>query len=178
MGFWIERHERGEVFPRQIAAHDEPVRPEALTVEKRSSAQSQRRIELVVEGAVEALELDAELFEEFFRLVAETGRRIDGLAAAIADEKTPIAARELVALGVPAEVVVIIENENTRLCAHAFSEEVRGGEPADAAPDDDQVIGFARVRGVFPRSAVFHLMRRLPRPVVRASHPGKCGRIR
>ena len=32
-------------------------------------------------------------------------------------------------LACPPNVVVIIENENTRLCAHAFSEEVRDREP-------------------------------------------------
>src|SRR4029077_19550505 len=52
---------------------------------------------------------------------------------------------KLVAFGVSAEIVVVIENQDSCVLAGLFSEEVCGREPADAAADHDEVIGLAGV---------------------------------
>ena len=49
---------------------------------------------------------------------------------------------ELVALGVAAEVVVVVEDQDPRLRAVQLAMEVRGCEPADATADHDQVVSF------------------------------------
>src|SRR5258708_12201527 len=54
---------------------------------------------------------------------------------------------EFVAFGVTAEIVMIVENEDAAIGLGLCAVEVRGGEAADAAADDDQVVFFARIRG-------------------------------
>ncbi len=57
-----------------------------------------------------------------------------------------LAARpELVALRVPAEIVVVVEDQDARVLVDARAIEVRGRETADPAADDDEVVGFARL---------------------------------
>jgi hypothetical protein len=83
---------------------------------------------------------------------------IDRLAAAVADDQ-PAVERELVALGVAAEIIVIVEHEDACRRPGGAAIEPGGGEPADAAADHDEVValldrqafdrkarGFARLR--------------------------------
>src|ERR1700686_3763723 len=82
---------------------------------------------------------------------------------------------ELVALGVSAKVVVVVEDEDTSLAAGRLAVKMRGRETADAAADDDQVIDFAGVfrlaRG-FPEHAVAQAVSRVKRTRMAAPHSG------
>ena len=64
---------------------------------------------------------------------------------------------EFVALGVSAEVIVVLENQDARFVAGGLAEIVRRGQSAEASADDDQIVGFACVHGLgstAPKSAV------------------------
>src|SRR6266567_1816413 len=56
-----------------------------------------------------------------------------------------------------AEVVVVVENQDARAAASCFTVEVSGGQAADAAADNDQIVYLASIfrlaRGI-PESAV------------------------
>ena len=58
---------------------------------------------------------------------------------------------KFVALGVAAEIVVVFENEDARLAARGFAVEVRCRQSADAAANDDQIVGFAGIFGLARR---------------------------
>ncbi len=98
-------------------------------------------VELLVVGLVEAGGVDAEVFEYAFSNRTVVVRALDGLRASVAEQHT-IAGAELVALGVTAEIVVIIEDEHSRVGTGLSAIKVGGGESADAAPDDNQVVGL------------------------------------
>jgi len=70
---------------------------------------------------------------------------------------------ELVALRVPAKVVVIVENENARR-GFALTIEISGLETAGAAANDDEVVGLGRARRLQREIAVAELVRQLERP--------------
>ena len=53
---------------------------------------------------------------------------------------------EFVALGVSPEVVVVVENQHFRAATDVLDEVIGRGETAHSRPDDDQIVGFARVR--------------------------------
>src|SRR5262249_27100183 len=105
-----------------------------------STRQPERGIERLIERGLEPRYVDTEIGQEpTGHLGPLRARRIDRLAAAIADHQAAID-RELVALGVTAEIVVIVEHEDARLRPHSTAVEPCGREPADAAADHDQVI--------------------------------------
>src|SRR5262249_21139052 len=68
-------------------------------------------------------------------------RRLHRLAAAVPDDESPAQA-ELIALGVAAKVVVVIENEDARAAAKALPVEPGGREPADAAADHHEIVAL------------------------------------
>src|SRR5262249_29870021 len=68
-------------------------------------------------------------------------RRLDRLAAAITDQPT-LADRKLVAFGMPAEIVVIVEDQNAGARSCCLAIEPSGREPADPAADHDQVVAL------------------------------------
>src|SRR5262249_504010 len=77
---------------------------------------------------------------------------------------------------VTAEVVVIIEEQDARTVARLLAEEVRGGEPTDAAAHHDQIVCLTRISddaGLLPKRAVPQRMCQLPRAVVAAAHAGE-----
>ena len=85
---------------------------------------------------------------------------------------------ELVALGVAAEIVVIVEDEDARARARRAIE-LRRRQPADAAAHDHQVVAFAgaataRLR---PEIAVAQAMRVLEDAGVAAAQAGEGRRI-
>ena len=82
-------------------------------------------VEILVVIIVEALDVDADVLEQVLRHIGVPGRGIDGLGAAVADSCLAVNL-ELVALGMSAEVVVIIENEHARTGIF-LPEEVRRG---------------------------------------------------
>ena len=79
-----------------------------------------------------------------------------------------------------AEIVVILQDEHARLSAGGLMKEPRGGEPADASSDDDQIIGFARVDGIArvrPETAVAQAMRNFEGSLVTTAQSVKRRRI-
>ena len=67
--------------------------------------------------------------------------RFDVQGATVQREHPAVVA-ELVALGVPAEVVVVIENQDFRASTDVTKKVVRGGQPTQTAAHDHQVVGF------------------------------------
>ncbi len=63
------------------------------------------------------------------------------MAAAIADQRAR-PDHELVTLGMAAEIVVIVENENAALRPDRAAIKPRGRKPADAAANHDQIIAL------------------------------------
>src|SRR5262245_38381396 len=95
-------------------------------------------------------------------------------------EQQPSAHTELIARRVTTEVIVVVEEQDTRVVARLLAEEIRSGEPADAAAHHDQIIRLTRVRngtGLLPERAVPQCVCQLPRAVVTAAHAGEGRRI-
>src|SRR6185295_540213 len=103
-------------------------------------------------------------------------RRLYRLRPAVPDQG-PVAVAELVSLGVPAEVVVIVEDQDVRAGADCLPEEIRRGETAHPAADDDEIVALSSVLGVNPRLRVSQRVSDLERPRVAAAHPGPRRRV-
>ena len=103
-------------------------------------------------------------------------RRLDGLASPVTQQEPPVHG-ELVALGVPAEVVVVVEDQDRRV-RHPLPVEPRRGEPADARSDDHQihVVGGCDPLGIEP-PAIADGMRRLERSDVAATETRPARRV-
>ena len=104
---------------------------------------------------------------------------LDGKCAAKSQAERFVHA-EFVALGVSAEVVVIVENEDASLGSRCPPIEVRRSEPADTTADYDEIVGFPGVLGLagrIPESAIAHAVRRLKRTRMATAHSGQRGRI-
>jgi hypothetical protein len=77
--------------------------------------------------------------------------------------------RELVALRVTAEIIVIVENQDARVGVDVAAIEICGCQPADACANDNEVVVFARWPGR-PVLALHHGVCRFERPGVRTTH--------
>jgi len=97
-----------------------------------SGPQSILRVELLIEGAVEALRVDAEISQESRYGLIVSRRFCQALAAPVTNERAAPCAK-LIAFGVPPEVVVVIENEDARFRI-LFLMKVGRGETTDAYP--------------------------------------------
>jgi hypothetical protein len=84
---------------------------------------------------------------------------------------------EFVAFGVPAEIVVIIENEDAAICGRVCAIKVRGGETADAATDDDQIVFLSGIRRRRPGTAIAQRMSVLEGAGVAAAQAGEQRRV-
>jgi hypothetical protein len=85
---------------------------------------------------------------------------------------------KLVALGVAAEIVVVIQHENPGLWAMRFTKVVRRGEAADPAPYHDKVIALpGTYLGSGKGLSVSTPVRRFERARVASSHSGKSRRV-
>jgi hypothetical protein len=85
---------------------------------------------------------------------------------------------ELVALGVTAEVVVVVEDEDPRLRAVQLAMEVRRREPADPAADDDEVVPLVECKRVLEALTLARQgVRDLEGARVRAAQPRERGRV-
>ena len=66
---------------------------------------------------------------------------------------------KLIALGMPAKIIVIVEDQDPAGRSAAGAEKMCGRQPADATAHHDQVIGFAGIRGSAGLSPVAQRMR-------------------
>jgi hypothetical protein len=124
-----------------------------------------------------ACPVDAQVPEEPGRDWAVLRGRLDVERASVAQVEAPVVA-ELVALGVAPEVVVVVEHQHAAVgAADLPSEEVGGGQAADAAADHHQVVRLAGVaRGVVCLAAD-EPVRDFPRAVVAPPHAGSGRRV-
>ena len=83
---------------------------------------------------------------------------------------------DLVALGVPAEVVMVVEHQHLRF-RQRLLEVIRRCQAAQPSAHDNQVVDFARILWVVPGLAVAHLVRHLERALVATPHSGQARRI-
>src|ERR1700738_1285432 len=84
---------------------------------------------------------------------------------------------EFVAFGVTPEIVVIVENEDAALCLGMRPVKVRGGETADASPDDDEVVFLPGIRRGGPALAVAQCMSVLEGAGMIAAQAGEQRRV-
>ena len=120
-------------------------------------------------------DINPQFFDQPLRHSAIRSRALDGKCSAKA-QHGPLAGVELVALGVSAKVVVIVEDENARLRPGSLAEEMGGGEAADAPTDDDQVIVLAcvdRRSCLIPESSVAQAMSGIKRSRMTAAQAGQ-----
>ena len=154
------------------------VAAEPLTRKEQAAGQAERRIEIAFERRLEPLDVDAEFLKQGLgRWAVERIGRLERLAAAVADDAA-LADRELVALGMAAEVVVIVEDQDARLRVLAAIEP-GGREPAQAATNHDEVVAFfdRQIAEIEPPALAGERMRHLERAVVLAAQAGERGRI-
>ncbi|MCY1451185.1 hypothetical protein D9M71_680400 [compost metagenome] len=99
--------------------------------------------------------------------------RLEGFAAAVAEDHPPAGA-ELIALGMAAEVVVVLEDQNLRSRVFLAVEE-RCRQAADAAADHHQVVLFADRQGVGDEGFFLpaHLVRNVESAGVTAAQTGQ-----
>jgi len=80
---------------------------------------------------------------------------------------------ELVALGVAAEIIVVIENENAAIGRSLGAVEVRGGESADPGTHDDEIVLLTGIGRLRQRLPVAQRMGRLEGAGMTAAKPGE-----
>ena len=175
------RHRRvGEELgerPPSGAGH-QLVRPPGLAVEEHGPLEAQVAVGVRDRGdaLVVALPVDADLLQQALRDLAVLRGRLHVQGAAVHQVGAAVEP-ELVALGVAAEVVVVVEEQDAGVRARLLREVVRGGEPRDAGPHHHQVVRLSGV-GRGPLAAlVGELVGDLERPVVGAAHPGAERRV-
>ena len=89
-------------------------------------------------STLKSLEIDAEIPQQLVRNFTEMGRIFHGLAASVTNQGT-VSHPELIALGMAAEVVVVVEDQNAG-AGIGFEVEMRGRQAGNPAPDNDQVV--------------------------------------
>ncbi len=160
-----------------LPAANEPVGAEGLLIEEDSLPEPPGGVGRSVVELKELVGVDAQIGQNALGDIAPVFPSFDRLRPAVADQGSA-SELELVALGVAAEVVMIVEHQNARVRARGLPKEIRGSEPADAAADHDQVIHFTVFDDTLrPHAAVAELVGDFPGAVVRSSQSGQCGRI-
>jgi len=103
---------------------------------------------------------------------------IDRFAAAVADHETVIE-RELVALGMAAEIIVVVEDEDARGRPDGTAIEGGGSQAADARADDDEIVTLLDRQPVEGEAFAFARLRvcGLERTRVLSAQSGERGRI-
>ncbi len=79
-----------------------------------------------------------------------------------------------------AKIIVILKDENPRTVSHRLAVEMRGREAADAASNDDEVIGLASILGLtssIPEGAIAKTVSNVERPGMAAAQTSQRGRI-
>ena len=108
--------------------------------------ESKRAIEVLdfLVGLIVASPVDAELSQKTGRHRAVLRRSFHVHRAAVHEEHAPLIS-ELVPLGVPSEVVVVVQDEDSGIGTHLLAKEISGRKPTDASSHHDEVVGFVRV---------------------------------
>ncbi len=126
----------------------------------------------------EPVQVDADVFEELPGGQVVALGRLDVQGAAVEYQRAAVVL-ELVPLGMAAEVVVIVEDEDPGGSADVFDEEVRGRQPADPTANHHEVVLFARVDRIreVPFPPIAKLVSHLEGALVAATHAGEGRRV-
>src|SRR5262249_12305879 len=144
-----------------------------------TARQTERGIERALEGGLESLDLDAKVAQQAFGDVAVVLLgRVDRLAAAVTDDQSTVDS-ELVAFGVAAEIIGVVEHQNARRRPCRATIEPSGRQPADPAADHDEVVALLERQSIEgePRARARLRVRGLERAWVLAPQAGQCRRI-
>ena len=164
-----------EILPRPAAiAGDELSLPVRFGIERNAVRQAQVVVEVLVVVVVEALDVNADVFQQLTGNGRIARRRIDRLGTAV--RNLPFAAHvELVAFGVATKVIVVIEHQNA--CVRMLAPiEVRRRQTANATADNHQVDILIDL-GCLPSATRYARMHRLPGTFVAAAQTGFCRRV-
>ena len=145
-------------IPARACPHsrDQSILSESFAIEENTGPQFERIVQPLIVSLVKFLRVDTKFGQQSLGDGAVAGRAFDGLSAAVA-EQHPVPGFELVALGVPAKIVVVVENQDACPASGSLAIEVRCCQSADAPADHHQVValaGFFRTGGAVPRFAV------------------------
>jgi hypothetical protein len=156
---WPRRHEKpkGEsaANPRRRIG-DQFVGAECFLVEKDLRAQAERPVQIPVDVFGVGGNIDSQFLDQSLGHGAVRSRAFDGKCPAKTQHGS-LGEVELIALGVSAEVIVIVKNQDARLGSRNFAKKVRRREPADSAAHHHQIVslpGVNRGPGLAPKSAV------------------------
>ena len=142
-------------------AGQEAVDTERFLVEEGRTLQTHAFIEVLVEILVEAIDVDPQFLQQAECFLAVVVGRFQRLSSSIADQQ-PLTGLELIALRMPAEIIVIVENQNLRAGSSELAEEVRGGKATDSSTHDHEIVRFLVVDSIRPGLAVAHGVRHFP----------------
>src|ERR1019366_790733 len=153
---------------------DQLVGPKGFLVEENPWLQTQRTVEIFADILVIRRHINPKLFDQSLCACAIGSRAFNGIGAAESQNRTTARAK-FVALGVPAEVIMVLKNQDARLVARSLAEIMRRGQSADASSHDHQIIGFASVHGlgsVLPESTVAESVHAFERPRMISAQAG------
>ena len=126
----------------RVVVHDQLIGTESLFIEEDFRAQSAGAIHAVVDEFWIRWNINAQLLDQCFRYATIRSRALYGKRSSKAVTERATNA-ELVALGMPAEIVVIVEDQNASLGAHCLAVVMCGSQAADTASNDDQIVSLA-----------------------------------
>ena len=141
-------------------------------VEENARSEAERGIELLVSHSRIGSHVDAEIVDHAFRDRAIGTRALDRISATIAQNRAPIDG-ELIALGVAAEVVQDVEDQNSRARPRGFAVEIGGAQTAEASAHDHQIVvftGIGRFVRFVPKRVVAKRVSRRKRSRMRTAH--------
>src|ERR1700678_1096498 len=124
-------------------ADNELIGAEGFLIEKNLLLQPERRVEPLVVMLRVGGDIDDEIADQNFRYRDIGGGALDRVSASKAKHEGFVYL-EFIPFGMPAKIVVVLQDEHARRFARSLVKEARGGKTADAAAHDDQVVIFAR----------------------------------
>src|SRR5580693_4338138 len=124
---------------------DEPVRAKGFFIEEKTVSQAAINLRLQT-FFFQSGRINAKFGEQTPGFLAVGERRFDGEGSAVGQQQTSPRTK-LVALGVAAEVVVIIENKDASRGTGSLAIEVSGGKTAHARPHDNEVVSLVSIDG-------------------------------
>ena len=132
-------HRRGADSDGQV------IGAKGLAIKEGAAVQPKAGVELVVFAPeAERFDIDAQLADESGRDRTVWARAVD-LERAAVEELQTLAHVKFIALGVAAEVIMIVQHQNARIGAVPGPKEMRGRQSADTTADDDEIVGLPGV---------------------------------
>jgi hypothetical protein len=131
-----------EIRPRPRAhARDQPIRTERLAVQE--ACRSKSSVRILVVPPREFVHIDVQFAQQCHGGGPICGRTVDRLRAAVAQQRA-VADVKFIALGVPAEVIMVVEQQDPR-AGKALAVEICGRQSTEPCPYDDKIVVLAGV---------------------------------